>query len=203
MTNKVKFAELMQFLAIGIKGQELTKIELQAYWFALADEFENIKDFEIAVKNLLKRWNYSYMPKPSHFINAVNSYDDITLESIAESAWNSVIEAIEKGGGYNKIVEFEDKIIKPLLNDFGGLNYLSRLKYKDLEFIKKDFINAYCRVVKGKKILKEKEDFIKFDEVKKIYIKANYSVEEQNKKVLEQKKDKENFTNLVKKINKF
>lgn len=206
MTDKIKFAELMQFMAVTIKGQELTKIELQGYWYALADEFENIGEFEKAVKKLLKSWNYSYMPKPSHFIEAGNPYDEITLKSIAESAWNSVIEAVENGAGYNKIAEFEDKLILPVLKDFVTLGELGNMSYKEMSFIRKNFIDAYCRAVNGKKILKEVEQYVSFDEPLILKIKANYPVEDQNQKVLEyrenKKEDKKALENLVK-IKKF
>jgi len=204
MTNKVKFAELMQFLAIGIKGQELTKIELQAYWYALEDEFNNIEEFEKAVKKLLKSWKYSYFPKPSHFLEANKIYTEPEMEKIALDAWKTALNAIESGVGYNKIGEFEDRLIPAVIERCEGFKELSKAKYEELKWIKKDFINFYKMALNNEMTLKiENENIAELQEVKKIYFKAPYKTETQNKMVLEHKEKQEDAVKFIGKIKKF
>jgi len=204
MTNKVKFAELMQFLAIGIKGQELTKVELQAYWYALEDEFNNIEEFEKAVKKLLKSWKYSYFPKPSHFLEANKEYTEPEVEKIALDAWKIVLNAIENGVGYNKIGDFEDKLIPAVVERCEGFNELSKKGYKELEWIKKDFVNLYKSALNNNLILKiNDENIAELQEVKKVYFPAPYKTETQNKKVLEYKEKQEDTVKLIGNIKKF
>ncbi len=198
MTNKAKFAELMQFLAIGIKGQELTKVELQAYWYALEDEFNNIEEFEIAVKKLLKSWKYSYFPKPSHFLEANKEYTEPEVEKIALDAWKTVLNAIENGVGYSKIGDFEDKLIPPVVELCGGFKRLATKTFEELEWIKKEFLKTYKAAINGEIELEVKEVLPILQEAKTIKIKANYHV--LSRKIIETSAIENKTNTLVKKL---
>jgi len=196
--NKAKFAELMQFVAIAIQGKELTKTELSAYYFALADEFKSIEQFKDIVKKLLKSWNFSYMPKPAHFIE-LKKASKIELEVISQKAWDSVVEALKKGAGYTKIPAFEDKLIPAVVDLCGGFERLATKTFEELEWVKKEFIKLYQAALKEEIVLQAKEQGALLENVEILEIKANYPLIGQNNVVmLEDKKSRVN--NLVQKL---
>ncbi len=176
MVDRNSFAEIMQFVALTLKGEELNDKELLAYYFALADEFSDIEEFKKVVKKVIKNWKYGYFPKPNHFIESKKEFSDLDIEIIAQKAWKSVIEALKKGVGYNKSAEFEDKLIPPVVELCGGFKRLATKTFEELEWIKKEFLKTYKAAIEGEIKLEAKEVLPMLEEAKRIKIKANYPV---------------------------
>ena len=155
-------------------GQKISAEQIMLYFEILADEFENVDEFKKAAKKLLKSWNYSYMPKPAHFIEAKKEFNSESIEIIAQKAWNSVIEALKEGVGYNKSAEFEDKLIPAVVELCGGFERLASKSFEELEWVKKEFIKTYKSAIDGEIKLEVKEVLPMLEEAKTIKIKANY-----------------------------
>ena len=197
--DKIKFAELMQLLAKRFnQGRELDEIDLKSYWLALADEFDDIKEFEKAVIKLIKTWKYGRMPEPSYFIEAKRKFNDLEIEDISNKAWALVIEAVEKGVGNNKIADFEDPLIPYVVKvSCGGFERLAR-KW-DLSDDEKKF-KAYYRLLlkKGAKVEKVEVGCL-VDNPKRLIIKAPYDVDN-NLLLIESKREDNHIDNKVKNL---
>jgi len=176
MVDRKSFAEIMQFVALTLKGEELNDKELLAYYFALGDEFSDIEELKKAAKKVIKEWKYGYFPKPNHFIEAKKQFSNLDIEIIAQKAWESVIDALKKGVGYNKSAEFEDKLIPSVIALCGGFERLATKTFEELEWIKKEFVKTYKAAVEGEIKLEAKEVLPLLEEAKRIKIKANYPV---------------------------
>jgi len=162
-------------------GQKISAEQIILYFEVLSDEFESIEEFKRATKKLLKSWKYSYMPKPAHFIEANKAFNKPDIEIVAQKAWKSVIYAIEKGVGYTKTADFEDKVIPAVIELCGGFVRLKGKGHEELEWIKKEFIIIYKSVMDGNTKLEPREVMAELDDVKIIKIPADYPVLEQNK----------------------
>ena len=176
MVDRKSFAEIMQFVALTLKGEELNDKELLAYYFALGDEFSDIEELKKAAKKVIKEWKYGYFPKPNHFIEAKKQFSNLDIEIIAQKAWESVIDALKKGVGYNKSAEFEDKLIPSVIALCGGFERLATKTFEELEWIKKEFVKTYKAAINGEIELEAKEVLPLLEEAKRIKIKANYPV---------------------------
>lgn len=154
MMDKIEFAQVLQFVAITIKGKELSDKELLAYYFALSDEFESIEEFKAFAKKLIKEWKYSYMPKPAHFIE-VSFFSDDEIEETAYKAYQLARKTAIDEGCYVS-PEFDDPIIADVINNiFGGwFEFHNEVAYLDSDdtWVKKDFIKSYKRKMKNKNI---------------------------------------------------
>ena len=148
--DKKKFAELLN--AVGqMCGQTITPPQLRLYWGVLVNEYETIQDFEKVVIKLLNSWNYSYMPKPAHFLEQTKtSIDEVSL--IANESWSDVIEAIRDGGGYTKTVTFECPLTEYAVNSVGGLSKLCEKTSDELDWVKKDFVKIFISAYKTERI---------------------------------------------------
>ena len=157
-------------------SQKISAEQIMLYFEILADEFENIDEFKKAARKLLKSWTYSYMPKPAHFIEAKKEFSSESVEIIAQKAWDSVIKALDKGIGYNKSAEFEDKLIPAVVELCGGFERLASKTFEELEWVKKEFIKTYKSAIDGEIELEAKDVLPMLEEAKAITIKANYPV---------------------------
>jgi len=148
-----EFAMYLTSVAMSF-DKEIKAAQIDIYFEVLKDEFENLEEFKRASLRLLKTWEYSYMPKPAHFINSGKEFDEIDLEIIAKKASNVFVEAIESVGRYS-IPEFEDKIISQVIEMLGGWVECCNIpSYDKLNWLKKDFENVYKQVAE-KGITKE------------------------------------------------
>jgi len=178
-------------------GQKISAEQIMLYFEILQDEFENVDEFKKAAKKLLKSWSYSYMPKPAHFIEAKKEFSSESIEIIAQKAWRSVVYAISEGVGYTKAAEFEDKLIPAVVELCGGFERLKGKKYKELEWIKKEFIAIYKSVMNGNTKLAPREVIAELDDVKIIKIPADYPVNAQNKIAITHKQEQNKATELI------
>ncbi len=178
-------------------GHVITPEQINLYFEVLADKFENIDEFKKAAKKLLESWNYSYMPKPAHFIKAKREYSDLDVEIIAQKAWNSVIYAIEQGVGYTKTAEFEDKLIPAVVELCGGFSELATKTYEELSWIKKEFIKTYKAAVQGEISIRANRPQALLESAKTLLIKADYPIKTQNQKVLTYKEEQNRATKLI------
>ena len=202
--DKKKFAEILQFLAKRFckecKNNKLDKQDLASYWFLLKDEFDNIKEFEMVAIKVGKAWKYGRMPEPNEFIDKL-SPDNLSLEIIAQKAWQSVLYALDKGVGYTKTAEFEDGLIPLIVENFlGGFGLLGTLEFKDTEFKKKEFLKLYENLTKKRSKIKRVEVRAKFDDVDKIFIKADYPTLKTEAKRLNDNKTQVIIKQLVNKV---
>ena len=165
-------------------GHTLTDAQIDLYFEILSEEFEDIDEFKKAAKKLLKSWKYSYMPKPAHFIEAKKQFSELEIEIIAQKAWESVVYAIERGAGYTAVAEFEDKLIPAVVELTGGFERLATKSYKELEWIKKEFIKTYKAAVEGEIAIRANEQRALLEDTKTLLIAADYPVKTQNKKAM-------------------
>jgi len=173
-------------------GQTISAEQILLYFEVLADEFENVDEFKKAARKLLKSWNYSYMPKPAHFIEAKKEFSDLDIEIIAQKAWDSVIYAIEQGVGYTAVADFEDKLIPAVVELTGGFERLASKTYEELEWIKKEFIKTYKAALQGEISIRANEQRALLEDTKTLLIPADYPTKTQNQKVaaIENKQNK-------------
>jgi len=115
----------------------------------------NNDEFKTAMQNLLSSWSYNYMPKPANFLNSMKQ-DPESLEIEAQNEWNTIVEAIEEHGGYVS-VKFENIITSTVLKfiTVGNWYNLASKNYKELEWIKKDFVKLYMNLKNNPKNLSD------------------------------------------------
>ncbi|BCD61731.1 hypothetical protein NrS5_27 [Nitratiruptor phage NrS-5] len=147
--DKKIFAATM--IAMGKSfGVDIDKDVIKLYWEVLQDEFEDMGEFKKAAAKLLKSWSYSYMPKPAHFIQALQNETD--LELIANKAYTTAKAAAIQIGVYENI-EFNDHFIaETIITLFGSWKeFHDSVAYFDSDdtWIKKDFITTYKRIAKA------------------------------------------------------
>jgi hypothetical protein len=178
-------------------GQKLNAEQIMLYFEVLQDEFENIEAFKKAAKKLLKSWNYSYMPKPAHFIEAKKEFSRESIEIIAQKAWDSVIEAIKEGVGYTATAEFEDNLIPAVVELCGGFERLATKTFEELEWIKKEFLRTYKAAIEGEIKLQIKEPIALLESPKVLRITADYPVNSQNYVAIENKQEQNKTARLI------
>ncbi|BCD59616.1 MULTISPECIES: hypothetical protein [unclassified Nitratiruptor] len=148
--TRAEFAKILQFVSRSVTGDSLSDDVLESYWFVLQDEFSSTREFGEAAKKLLKSWNYSYMPKPAHFIQALQNETDLDL--IANKAYTTAKATAINIGVYENI-EFDDPFIaETIFTLFGSWKeFHDHVAYfnSDDTWIKKDFVDAYKRIAKA------------------------------------------------------
>jgi len=173
--DKKRFAQLIGTIG-EMAGKEVSKDLLLLYWNVLHSQFDNIAEFEKATIKLLNTWNYSYMPKPAHFLEQTRLSDDEVVQ-IANESWSDVIGAIRDGVGYTKSAVFECPITEYALNSVGGISKLCTKTSEELEWIKKDFVKIFISAYKtnrvGKIELKNKGALL--DDTKKKVISSRFA----------------------------
>ena len=135
-------------------NQKLSSGAIKIYYDILKNM--NNDEFLASVDNVVANWNYNYMPKPAHILNALKQKDE-DIEVEAQKEWNKVIEAIENYGGYVS-VKFENLITSTALNLLSNQNWyqIASKTYEELNWIKKDFIRLYKNLKSNPKNLNDK-----------------------------------------------
>ena len=176
MIERIEFAKVLQFVAIGINGKELSDKELTAYYFALADEFENIEELKTSAKKILKEWKYSYMPKPAHFIQTKYP-SDAEVKDIAKKAYNLAKEIAILEGPYTS-PNFEDPLIADVIRTIcsGWFEFHNSVAYPDSNdtWIKKAFVESYIGRIKNKKV--EGVKLVGYLNPKPLEVECNYTI---------------------------
>jgi len=200
MIDKAKFAEILQFVAVGIIGKKLNDIEIMAYYFALADEFENIEEFKTSAKKVIKSWNYSYMPKPAHFIQTKYP-SDAEVKDIALKAYNLAKEVTINAGVYTS-PDFEDPLIADVIRTIcsGWFEFHNSVAYPDSDdtWIKKAFVESYIGRIKNKKV--EGVKLVGYLNPKPLKVECNYIIPLKKTKAIANNTNKtmQNIKNLAK-----
>ena len=87
-------------------------------------------------------------PVPADLIAALHG----TYEDAAVLGWNTAFRSILSHPGRH--LEFEDPLIAETIRELGGVNFLSGMTQKDIQFQRKPFIGAYMILAK-----KGKQDY--------------------------------------------
>jgi hypothetical protein len=134
--DEKKFGELMA-VSGSIFDKELTKPILRIM-------FETLKEYSIdqvdaAFTKHLQTGDF--FPRPSQLIRIINAGKP-NNEDKAVLAWLSITNAISKIGPYRALT-LDDKLAMQIINHVGGWSNLCNLSYKELDFKKREFIQAY------------------------------------------------------------
>ena len=137
------FSKTLLGVATGL-GLEISKEQIDIYFVALKTEFATINEFKKVAMQILKEWNYSYLPKPAHFIEKTKLSDD-ELDIVARKAWGDVREAIREGAGYTKQAIFSDDLTEYAVNALlpNGMAGFMDKTYDDMKWLEKDFIKIF------------------------------------------------------------
>jgi len=144
MLNKELFSKNM--VAIGeMYGKKLSKEILRMYYMVLEDMTD--EQFKQAVKVIMQTHVWSTLPKPAEFIQAVTPDN----EAQVISAWDKVVNAMARVGGYETVV-FDDPLIHGFIQGFeGGWPAICHTDFEALVWVKKEF-ERYYRAIKPENI---------------------------------------------------
>ena len=142
MDDKGKFANTM--VAMGeLYDKELSPVLVNMYWTSLREFSDDDVSHAFHVAMMTLKW----FPKPSELREIITGNGS----EQAHCAWADVIKAIERGAGHRLI---DSKKLAPeietLVTELGGWRRLAGMFYRDLDFLKKDFIELYqAKVSRG------------------------------------------------------
>ena len=142
--DKKKFQEIM--MAAGeVYSREITKPLLKIYFSALSDlSIEQVSNsFMQHIKS--PDQSGSFFPKPAEIIKRATGSTEqnkIAVNDRANMAWACILDAIAKIGPYGKL-SLKDMQAMAAVKSIGGWTSLCMLSYEQLDWKKKDFINAY------------------------------------------------------------
>lgn len=134
--DKPQFAEGMTALSL-VFGKEVTKPLARAYFMALQEY--PINNVLSAIDNHVK--NGKFFPKPIELADIINTGKPNNNDK-ALLAWLSIERAISKLGPY-RTLELNDRLAMEIIKHVGGWSNLCSLTTKELDFKKRDFIQAY------------------------------------------------------------
>ncbi len=117
--------------------KDITKPMLKIYFELLEDL--DINDIHRAIKKHSQTGQF--YPKPADIRNIINA-DKPSSDDKATLAWMSITNAIGKIGPYRTLV-LDDKLALEIIKHIGGWSNLCNLSYKDLDFKKREFVEAY------------------------------------------------------------
>ncbi len=170
--EKQTFAKILGSVAL-LCSAEINEHMIEAYWKYLKNKFDDIKEFSRAADRVVENWKIvNTFPPASMFIE--HKIDKTNIEIIAQKAWDSVLEALKQGVGYNKIAEFEDKLIPAVVKFYGGFERLASKTFEELEWTKKEFIKTYKAAMQGEINLEEKDITAQLEYTPTVKIAANY-----------------------------
>lgn len=139
--DKERFSSALVAASFAIP-RDVSKPMLTAYYNLLSDL--DISDIEIAIENHCRV--SQFYPKPADIRNIINGGKPNSKDK-ALLAWVSIIDAMKKKGAYRSLT-LDDRLAMQIVNHVGGYVNLCSLSYKDLEFKKREFIEAYTTTEK-------------------------------------------------------
>ena len=141
--NYRDFSKTMLGVATGL-GLTISKEQIDIYFSVFKTEFATIEQFKKVAMQILKEWNYSYLPKPAHFIAKTKLSED-ELDVVARKSWGDVREAVRAGAGYTKQAIFSDELTEYAVNAIlpNGMAGFMDKTYDDLKWLEKDFIKIF------------------------------------------------------------
>ncbi len=135
MDDKGKFTQTM--VAMGeLYDKELSPVLVNLYWTALKEFSDDDVSHAFEVAMMTLKW----FPKPSELREIITG----NASEQAHCAWADVIKGLERGAGH-RLIE-SNKLapeIETLVSELGGWRLLAGMTYRDLEFLKKDFVELY------------------------------------------------------------
>jgi hypothetical protein len=199
MLNEEIFMKYITALAEMYAPKPLSDVVMEMYYLVLKDM--NEKDFISSVEKLMSEWNYSYMPKPAHILNALKSKENFEVE--ANNEWKLVVEAVERQGRYKNVV-FENLATNSAVHTITGGDWseLCSKTYEQLDWIKKEFVKFYIHFRNSHQKLTDKMLTGLNDEIKAVEIKSSVNdtkILKSNKNAIESKIDskKQQLNNLI------
>lgn len=106
--------------------------------------FETLKEFsieQVEAAFLMHLKTGEFFPRPAQLIEIINVGKPNNNDK-ALLAWLSIERAISKLGPYRTLT-LDDRLAMEIINHIGGWSHICSLSYKELDFKKKDFIQAY------------------------------------------------------------
>lgn len=134
--DKEKFSEALVESSF-VFPRDITKPMLKIYFEALEDL--DINDIHRAIKK--HNGSAVFFPKPVDIRNIINSGKPNT-ENKAVLAWLSITAAIGTIGPYRSLT-LDDRLALKIVKHVGGWSNLCKLSYKELDFKKREFVEAY------------------------------------------------------------
>ncbi len=117
--------------------KDITKPMLKIYFELLEDL--DINDIHRAIKKHCQVGQF--YPKPADIRCIVNSGTPSTKDK-ATLAWLDITAAIGKIGPYRSLT-LDDRLAMKIVKHVGGWSNLCNLSYKELDFKKREFVDAY------------------------------------------------------------
>lgn len=134
--DKKKFGELMA-VSGSIFDKELTAPMLRIMFETLSEY--SIDQIGAAFTKHLQTGDF--FPRPAQLIRIINAGKP-SSDDRATLAWMSITNAISKIGPYRTLT-LDDKLALEIIKHVGGWSNLCNLSYKDLDFKKREFVEAY------------------------------------------------------------
>ena len=135
-SNEMKFAETMTMLGV-VFPTNVTPVLAKAYFLAL--KRFTIEEVTAAAERHIETGKF--FPKPVELTDIINAGKPNT-QGKAVLAWLGIIDAIGKIGPYRSPV-LSDRLSMQIVNHVGGWGNLCQLDFKQLDFKKREFVEAY------------------------------------------------------------
>ena len=146
--DKNKFKEVMTTISINY-NESIDNAKLRLWW-TIFNHYP-IQTFEKAVYDHITCPDAGmFSPKPANItkmIQGTTKQNDQNIESEAELAWTSVMNAIRGEGSY-KTPKFKNPKISPTLSAMTNWAQLCGCSVSDLDWKKKEFISLYSTITK-------------------------------------------------------
>jgi hypothetical protein len=144
-----------------IFGGEMSPIAIDIYFNALSDF--TIDEVSKGISSVVKSRVYNGMPKPAEIIEAISGSSNVQ----AITAWDEVLTDIRKRGRLQG-GKFDNPAIEQAIRVCGGWEKICAGDEQDLQWVKKEFIEAYGAVnhtvyktaIEAKEIIKSLTDGI-------------------------------------------
>lgn len=136
-----KFKEIITLIS-ETYSEQFSQTKLKLWW----DIFKpyQIQDFEKAVYNHIASPDCGmFSPKPANITKHLTVSKDKAIKDKAEIQWTCILSDIGRLGS-NRI-KINDPVAKAALQAIGGAYNLGMTNYKELDFKRKAFIEAYVR----------------------------------------------------------
>lgn len=138
MNNNDEQAFINQLMLLSeVFGKEVSKPLARIYFETLAEY--SIDQVTHAANKHIKTGKF--FPKPVELTDIINGGKPNTQDK-ALLAWVSIIDAVKRLGPYRTLT-LKDRLAMQIVNHVGGYVGLCSLSTKDLEFKKRDFVEAY------------------------------------------------------------
>jgi hypothetical protein len=137
-TDREEFAKRMTGMA-EVYGSPLSDMALEIYFDAFKDF--TYEQFCQGFSSVVKTHKYKNMPNPAEIIDAIEGGSEVK----ALTAWDEVLTDIRKRGRLQG-GKFDNPAIEQAIRVCGGWEKICAGDEQDLQWVKKEFIEAYGAV---------------------------------------------------------